>query len=87
MQSFPISNLSVFLLGMDSPKTPVRTPLDDSLEDYDTDEMESPQFPHLIPVYHRRHTEDYDLEGVRIGWDDGFGEACFQDDDYGKYYI
>jgi len=63
---------------MDSPKTPVRPVIDDSLE---TDEMESPQFPHLIPVY-RRTSNEYDLEGVRIGWDDGYGSVCYQDDDY-----
>lgn len=69
---------------MDSPKTPVRAPLDDSMDDYETDEMESPQFPHLIPVYHKRNSDDYDLEGVRIGWDDGYGSVCYQDDDYGN---
>jgi len=68
---------------MDSPKTPVRPTLDESFEGYDTDEMESPQFRHLIPVYHRA-PNDNDLEGVRIGWDDGYGSVCFQDDDYGK---
>jgi len=67
---------------MDSPKTPVRPMLDDSLEGYETEEMESPKFPHLIPVY-RRTTSEYDLD-IRIGWDDGFGSLCFQDDDYGK---
>jgi len=71
---------------MDSPKTPVRPTLDDSLEGYETEEMESPQFPHLIPVYHKAPNE-YDLEDVRIGWDDGCGSVCFQDDDYGKNNI
>lgn len=71
---------------MGSPKTPVRSTLDDSLDDdYDTDDMESPQFPHLLPVYHRRTSNEYDLEGVRIGWDDGCGSVFFQDDDYRKY--
>lgn len=68
---------------MSSPKTPVRTPLDDSFDDYLTDEMESPQFPHLIPVYNRRNSNDHDLDDVRIGWDDGYGSVCYQDDDYG----
>lgn len=67
---------------MDSPKTPVQT-FDSSFEDEDTDEMESPKFPHLIPVYHRTPNE-YDLEDIRIGWDDGFGSVCNQDDDNSK---
>lgn len=68
---------------MDSPKTPVRT-LDSSFDDEDTDDMESPQFPHLIPVYHSRTPDEYDLEGERIGWDDGYGSVFYRDDDYSK---
>jgi len=45
--------------------------------------MESPNFPHLIPIY-RRTPDEYDLGGVRIGWDDGFGSPSLQDDDLGK---
>jgi len=48
--------------------------------------MESPKFPHLIPIY-RRTPDEYDMGGVRIGWDDGFGSVCYQDDDFGKNNI
>lgn len=68
---------------MDSPKTPTQATFDDSFDDEDSDEMESPKFPHLIPIYHRRD-DDYDLRDVRIGWDDGYGSVFFDDDDYGK---
>lgn len=72
----------VCLLALPSPRTPVRATFDDS-DDDESDEMESPKFPHLIPIY-RRTPDEYDLGGVRIGWDDGYGSVCYQDDDYGK---
>lgn len=58
---------------MGSPKTPIRQTYDSSCDSDDSEELESPQFPHLIPVYNRRNTSDYDLDDVRIGWDDGCG--------------
>lgn len=70
---------------MGSPKTPIR-PTDDSFDD-DSDEMESPSFPHLIPVYNRRNSIEYDLDDVRIGWDDGCGTVCYQDYGYGNVNI
>lgn len=66
------------LKALPSPRTPVRATFNDS--DDESDEMESPKFPHLIPIY-RRTPDEYDLEGVRIGWDDGYGSVCYQDDD------
>lgn len=75
-----------FCLAIASPKTPVRT-YDDSMDDDDSDEIESPQFPHLIPVNGRRNSCEEDLEGVRIGWDDGCGSVCFRDDDYSEYNV
>lgn len=69
---------------MGSPKTPIRPSLDNSFDDDDSDEMESPSFPHLIPVYNRRNTIEYDLDDVRIGWDDGCGSVCYQDYGYGN---
>lgn len=72
---------------MSSPKTPVRRALHDNnnFNEDDSDEMESPQFPHLIPVYNRRNISDYDLDDIQIGWDDGCGNIK---DLYGiKYYL
>lgn len=68
------------LKALPSPRTPVRSTFYDS-DDDESDEMESPKFPHLIPIY-RRTPDEYDLGGVRIGWDDGYGSVCYQDDDY-----
>ncbi|XP_001952399.2 putative uncharacterized protein DDB_G0277255 [Acyrthosiphon pisum] len=68
------------LKALPSPRTPVRATFNDS-DDDESDEMESPKFPHLIPIY-RRTPDEYDLGGVRIGWDDGYGSVCYQDDDY-----
>jgi len=65
--------------ALPSPRTPVRSTF--YSDDDESDEMESPKFPHLIPIY-RRTPDEYDLGGVRIGWDDGFGSPCFQDYDY-----
>ncbi|XP_060848625.1 uncharacterized protein LOC132928076 [Rhopalosiphum padi] len=65
--------------ALPSPRTPVRSTF--YSDDDDSDEMESPKFPHLIPVC-RRTPDEYDLGGVRIGWDDGYGSPCFQDYDY-----
>jgi len=73
------------LLALPSPRTPVRATFNDS-DDDESDEMESPKFRHLIPIY-RRTPDEYDLGGVRIGWDDGYGSVCYQDDDYGKNII
>lgn len=66
---------------MGSPKTPVQSTYEDSSED--SDYIESPQFPHLIPVHTRRNSNDYDLDDVRIGWDDGCG-SIYQNDEDGK---
>lgn len=69
---------------MGSPKTPVRSTFEDSSDD--SDYIESPKFPHLIPVHTRRNSYDYDLDDVRIGWDDGYGTMNVdnQDDEQGK---
>lgn len=72
---------------MDSPKTPVRAKNDcvDNYNDYyDDEELESPQFPHLIPVHHRPTSCDSDLDDVRIGWDDGYGSVFYRDDEHGN---
>ncbi|XP_025198421.1 uncharacterized protein DDB_G0271670-like [Melanaphis sacchari] len=66
------------LRALPSPKTPVRSTF--YSDDDESDDTESPKFPHLIPIY-RRTPDEYDLGGVRIGWDDGFDCPDLQDDD------